>query len=190
MTNDDTSAHLPEPAAQRGWRPRRLRALALGAVLLGVGAASGFAAGSVSGMPFRMLGMAAHHGLDPQRVAARIDHGVDRMLNRVDASKEQRDKVSGIVKGAFGDLTALGINPWDAREKAIALLRADTVDPAAFEALRAEQISTADTASKRVVQALTEAAQVLTPEQRRELADRWERHGPHGHRGEKSEQNR
>lgn len=187
MTNDDTSGQVPEAAVRKTWRPRRLRALVLGTVLLGVGAASGFAAGSVSGMPFWMLNAATHHGLNPERVAKRIDHRVDRMLNRVDASQEQRDKVSGIVKGAFNDLTALGINPWDARQKALTLLRADTVDPAAFEALRAEQISTADAASKRVVQALTEAAQVLTPEQRRELADRWERHGP---RGKKGEQNR
>jgi protein CpxP len=190
MTNDDTSGQVPEAAAPKTWRPRRLRALALGVILLGVGAASGFAAGSVGGMPFWMLGAAGHHGLNPERAAKRIDRRVDRMLNRVDASSEQREKVSGIFKGAFNDVSALGIKPWETREKAIALLRADTIDPAAFEALRAEQISTADTASKRVVQALTEAAQVLTSEQRRELADRWERHGRHGHRAEKGEQNR
>jgi protein CpxP len=178
MTETGTGGQLSDPAAPRTRKRRRLRAIVLGTLLLGVGAASGFAAGSVNGMPFWMLNAATHHGHNPERVAKRIDRRVDRVLDRVDATSEQRDKVGGIVKGAFNDLTALGIKPWETREKAIALLRADTVDPAAFEAMRAEQISMADAASKRVVQALTEAAQVLTPEQRRELADRWDRHGP------------
>jgi Spy/CpxP family protein refolding chaperone len=188
MTETDTGGQLPDPAAPRTRKPRRLRAIVLGALLLGVGLASGFAAGTVNGMPFWMLGAATHHGLNPERVAKRIDRRVDRVLDRVDATSDQRDKVSGIVKGAFNDLTALGVKPWEARDKAIALLRADTIDPAAFETLRAEQISTADAASRRVVQALTEAAQVLTPEQRRELADRWERRGWRGHHGDRDRQ--
>ena len=65
--------------------------------------------------------------------------------------------------------------PWEARGKFVELLRADTIDPAAFETLRAEQIAKADAASKRVVQAMTEAASVLTVEQRRELTQRWEK---------------
>jgi protein CpxP len=175
MTETGTGQDLPQPAAPRTRRARPWRAAILGTVLLGVGAASGFAAGSLHGAPWWILGAAAHHQLNPERVSQRIDRRVDRVLDRVDASQEQRDKVSGILKGAFNDVTALGINPMEARDKFLGLLRADTIDPAAFEALRAEQVSTVDAASKRVVQALTEAAQVLTPEQRRELADRWER---------------
>jgi Spy/CpxP family protein refolding chaperone len=189
MTETDTNGQLPEPAP-KARRPRRLRAIVFGTLLLGVGVASGFAAGTVNGMPFWMMNAAVHHGLNPERVAKRIDHRVDRVLGRVDATDEQRDKVSGIIKGAFNDLTALGVKPWEVRAKAVALLRADTIDPAAFEALRAEQISMADAASKRIVQAMTEAAQVLTPEQRRELADRWERRGWRGHHGERGDRNR
>jgi protein CpxP len=190
MTETDTSGQLPETTAPKSRRPRRWRGVLLGTLLLGVGVASGFAAGTVNGMPFWMMNAAVHHGLSPERVAKRIDRRVDRALDRVDATTEQREKVSGIFKGAFNDLTALGIKPWETREKVLTLMRADTVDPAAFEALRAEQISMADTASKRVVQAMTEAAQVLTPEQRRELADRWERHGPHGHHAERGDKNK
>ena len=42
-----------------------------------------------------------------------------------------------------------------------------------MEKLRAEQIALADTVSKRVVQALGDAAEVLSPEQRRKLNDRF-----------------
>ena len=100
---------------------------------------------------------------------------MERVLSRVDATAEQRGKVSGITKAAISDLTAQGIMPWEARRKFVELLRADTIDPAAFETLRAEQISKADAASKRVVQAVTEAAAVLTVEQRRELTERWQK---------------
>jgi protein CpxP len=181
MTDTNTSGQLPEATPPKsGRKPRLWRGLLLGTMLLGVGAASGFAAGSVHGMPWWLLKAGAHHGLDPERIAKRIDHRVDRVLDRVDATEAQRDKVSGILKTTLTDLTGMGIRPWETHSRFIALMRADTIDPAAFEALRAEQISNADAASKRVVQALTEAAQVLTPAQRRELVERWDRHGPRG----------
>lgn len=184
MTDMNAGGQLPEAAPPK--RRRKLwRGALLGTLLLGVGAASGFAAGSVHGMPWWLLKAGAHHRLDPERIAKRIDNRVDRVLDRVDATNEQRGKVSGILKTAMTDLTVLGIRPWETHAKFIELMRADTIDPAAFEALRAEQISTADAASKRVVQALTEAAQVLTPAQRRELVERWDRHGRRwGGRGE------
>jgi len=73
------------------------------------------------------------------------------------------------------DITNLGVHPLDARNKLGQLLAADTVDPAAIEALRVEQLGKMDAASKRVTQAMTEAAAVLTPEQRRQLIDRWQK---------------
>jgi Spy/CpxP family protein refolding chaperone len=47
-----------------------------------------------------------------------------------------------------------------------------SIDRAALEALRAEQLALADAASKRFIQALGDAAEVLTPEQRRNLDER------------------
>jgi Spy/CpxP family protein refolding chaperone len=41
--------------------------------------------------------------------------------------------------------------------------------------LRAEQVGLAETASKRIAQALADAADVLSPEQRRKVAD-WMAH--------------
>ena len=51
------------------------------------------------------------------------------------------------------------------------LLTQPSVDRAAIEAFRAEQIALADAASKRIAQALADAAEVLTPEQRRKIDD-------------------
>jgi Spy/CpxP family protein refolding chaperone len=62
-----------------------------------------------------------------------------------------------------------------ARAKAIALMSAPTIDRAAIETLRVEQIGLADTASKRIAQALADTAEVLSPEQRVKLAERMQR---------------
>ncbi|NJM34686.1 MAG: periplasmic heavy metal sensor, partial [Rhodomicrobium sp.] len=96
-------------------------------------------------------------------------------LSRVEASPEQKAKVGTVIKTAVNDLAALGVKPWEMRAQFIELMRADTVDAAALEALRAEQLGKIDAASKRIVQAMTEAAEALTPEQRRELTDRWQK---------------
>ena len=61
-----------------------------------------------------------------------------------------------------------------ARKRAVELLAEPTVDRAAIEALRAEQVARADAASKRLARALGDAAEVLTPEQRKQLAERIE----------------
>ena len=58
-------------------------------------------------------------------------------------------------------------------------MTAPTVDRTAIERLRAEQIGLAETASKRIAQALADAAEVLSPEQRRKVAD-WMAHGGRG----------
>ncbi len=179
MTDTGTSARDEGPApAQTGRGRRRWRGAIIGAALFAVGSASGFAVATAHGMPWWMLGAAAHHRFDPERVAARVEHRVDRVLARVDATAEQRGKVSGITKATITDLSALGVAPWEVRGKFVELLRADTIDPAAFETLRAEQISKADAASKRIVQGVTEAASVLTVEQRRELTERWQKRMP------------
>ena len=52
------------------------------------------------------------------------------------------------------------------------LLTQPTVDRAAIETLRTEQLALADAASKRFAQALGDTAEVLTPEQRRKIDDR------------------
>lgn len=174
MTDTET-APAPQPRKRRRWT-----GVLLGTALLGIGAVSGFAAAKMHGSPWWIMS-AAHAHFDPARMTERVDRRVNRVLSRVDATNEQRAQVSAIVKSGLNDLQALNVKPWEARGKVLELLRADTVDPAALETLRAEHIAAADAASKRIVQAVSEAAAVLTPQQRRELTERWSRrHWRHG----------
>jgi len=57
-----------------------------------------------------------------------------------------------------------------ARTSARELLTQQTIDRTAIEKLRADQIAIYDAASKRLVQAVADAAEALTPEQRRKLS--------------------
>jgi Spy/CpxP family protein refolding chaperone len=67
----------------------------------------------------------------------------------------------------------------DARTAVVELMSAPTLDRAAAETLRAERIAAIDEASKKMTAAMLDAAEVLTPEQRAELAKHLgERKGP------------
>jgi Spy/CpxP family protein refolding chaperone len=99
----------------------------------------------------------------------------------IDATDEQKQRLAPIVKQAAKDLLPMREKMRDARKKAVELLTQDSIDRVAIETLRAEQIRFAEQASSRVAQALADAAEVLTPAQRKELAGRISRW--HGHRG-------
>jgi periplasmic protein CpxP/Spy len=112
---------------------------------------------------------------------AQVDDHVDRMTKHMaidlDATQEQQVKIANIAKAALADLRPLREKAEGARSQAISLLTAPTIDRSAIERLRAEQVGLVETASKRIAQALADAAEVLTPEQRRKVAE-WMTVGP------------
>jgi Spy/CpxP family protein refolding chaperone len=119
---------------------------------------------------------------------AQIDDRIDRMTKHMaielDATADQQAKIAGIAKSAVTDLRAMREKAQAARTQAVSLLTAQTIDRTAIERLRTEQIALAETASKRIAQALADSAEVLNPEQRKKVAD-WVTSGPWSrwHRG-------
>jgi protein CpxP len=122
-----------------------------------------------------------HHG---PISAADLDKHLDRMLKHlyveIDATEEQKRRLEPIAKQAAKDLLPLRDNLRAGRGQAIELLTQERVEPRAIEALRAKQIELADQASRRLTQAIAEAAEVLTPAQRKELAAHAARRWGHG----------
>jgi Spy/CpxP family protein refolding chaperone len=106
---------------------------------------------------------------DPARVEDGADRAVRHLAIEIDATNEQQDKLRAIVKEAVKDLLPMRDKAVSARQRGRVLLTQPTIDRAAIEALRAEQLALADAASKRFAQALGDAAEVLTPEQRRKI---------------------
>ena len=113
-------------------------------------------------------GMHGRHGMhaqmDPAKMAEHIDAMVAKLLP--DGTPEQKAKLAAIAKSAVTDLAPVRAQLQAARQSAHALLMAPKVDRAALEQLRAEQIAALDAASKRMLTAVEDAADLLTPEQR------------------------
>jgi len=122
--------------------------------------------------------------------------GIERMLDAADANDAQAAEIRTIIEAARGDILPLvGALP-EHRTELMALLGAETLDRAAFEALRQQMLDTADEVSARALAGFLDAAEVLTPEQRATLlaerGSRMERgmgpwHGPRGGWGQRGE---
>jgi Spy/CpxP family protein refolding chaperone len=156
----------------RFWRRTsvKLGAVALAAVALAACGHGGPRGGGFGDGPRGMRGAA----MDPQQVDARIDRMVQWVLSDVNATDDQKQKVSAIAKSAAADLRPLYGKAREARRAGVDLLAQPSVDRSALERLRAEQSQAMDAGSKRVTQALADIADVLTPEQRLRLKERME----------------
>ena len=177
------STETPQaPIAGRDTPRRRfLRRAAIATLIAGVATGIGFKAFAYAGYGGWHRGGFMGAPVDP----ARLDEHLERMLKHVyveiDATDAQKQLLAPIVKNAARDLLPLRARFHDARRQAVELLSRDSVDRAALETLRDAQLQLADQASRRFTQALADIADVLTPEQRRQLAERIGRwHGHHG----------
>jgi Spy/CpxP family protein refolding chaperone len=98
--------------------------------------------------------------------------GLERMLDGVNATAEQRTQIKAIFERAVADLKAQRDAGKSTRDQFMTLFTQPTVDANAVESLRAQTMQQHDQASRRMVQAMVEASRVLTPEQRKQLAER------------------
>lgn len=130
------------------------------AALIAIGAGAAIAQGVGKGPG----GFGGHMGM---RFA---EHRFEKVMDEIDATDEQQDRIWAIVDRTRADLRPMGREFRAMREEVAALLSAPTIDKAAVEALRVKRIAEVDEASKKAVAAIVEAAEVLTPEQRAKLA--------------------
>jgi protein CpxP len=173
QSNATSSSPTPPPA--RTCRGRRgVFFIALLAVAVAVGLTANMLTTAFG------QGFAWHHdgfmgGIGGPLTPAQIDDRIDRMTKHMaielDANADQQSKIAGIAKAAVHDLLPLREKANAAHGQAIALLTAPTIDRTAIERLRTEQVGLAETASKRIAQAAADASEVLSPDQRRKIAD-------------------
>jgi Spy/CpxP family protein refolding chaperone len=109
---------------------------------------------------------------DPAQAEERADRMIRHLAIEADATAEQQEQLRAIARAAVKDLVPMREKAVAARQRARTLLTQATVDRSAIESFRAEQIALADAASRRLAQALADAAETLTPDQRRKLDDR------------------
>lgn len=168
-TSPASSSGRPARCHRRG---RRFAAVALGLGLLAV----------VGTVALRASGQGQHHGfghgpfnghsLCEGNTDKHVARAVGWMIDDIKGTPDQEQKLTAIARSAVADLCDLKGQAHDNHLQAVAILTKDTVDRAALEAVRANQMELANTASTRLTKAIADAADVLTPAQRIELAAR------------------
>jgi Spy/CpxP family protein refolding chaperone len=121
---------------------------------------------------------ASRDPVDPEIASARAAFATDWILRRIDASEEQRQQVQAIVQAAVKDLLPMRDQHHQHRQDLRQALTQPTINRDALGEIRRAELQLADEASSRLVEAIADAAEVLTPEQRAKLADlatRWHR---------------
>lgn len=187
--SDVANTPAPTPNPQPRSRGRRITWIAVAALAVGltVGAASttAFSRGGFGpGYGFGPGGWHGHgfmgRGFDPAQAEARADRTVRHLAVELDATNEQQDKLRAVVKNAVKDILPMREKVQTARDQARKILTEPTVNRSEIEKLRAEHVALADTFSRRVAQAFTDAAEILTPEQRKKINDLLPAGGPMG----------
>lgn len=147
----------------------RVALLAGVVVVLGLGAIGAVGAAQARG-PFNGWGP----GFGGPMIGSMLDHA----LGSVDANDTQRAEIRGIVDQASTDIGTMTGDIDDLHDQIKTLLAAQTIDRAAFEALRQDVLATGDAVSARAMEAFLDAAEVLTPDQRGKLLEQQRGFGP------------
>ena len=101
-----------------------------------------------------------------------LGRGVDHMLDGLGATDAQRTQIKQIATAAATDLKAQRGAGRALHDKGMQIFAAPTVDAAAAESVRQQMLAQHDQASKRMLQAMLDVSNVLTPEQRAKMAAR------------------
>jgi Spy/CpxP family protein refolding chaperone len=120
-----------------------------------------------------------HHPMGGAEMLPMGGRGLERMLDGVNATAEQRTQIEQITQAARKDMLAERDARRALREQALTLFAQPTVDAAAAEALRQQMLAQHDRNSQRMTQAMLEVSRVLTPEQRQQIAERVKQRGEH-----------
>jgi periplasmic protein CpxP/Spy len=113
-----------------------------------------------------------HGTMDTEEMAAHLQVHIEHVLEQVDASPEQQARIKDIVAAATKDLEALHEQHGGVHRQLHEIFTAPVIDRAKLEAVRAEHIQALDAASQRCATALADAAEVLTPAQRKTLGEK------------------
>ena len=125
---------------------------------------------------------AGPRGHGPAEVGQMGGRGMDRMLDAVNATAEQRAQIRQIHEAARADMRAQHETQRGLREQMRQLFTQPTVDANAVEALRQQMMAGHDRRSQRMTQAMIVASRALTPEQRKHTGAREQRRGARARR--------
>ena len=190
---------------QKSWfQKNKVIAIATGAALV-VGSAYGVQAVANSKTGAHMMVLASdgggwrghgHRGGFAHMTDAQIEKKINRIVKHVaieiDATPEQQTRISTLFTAVAKDIKPMRGEMRDSARKIHSLLMADKIDREALEKIRAARLADAERVSKAIVNAVAEAAEILSPDQRKVLEERVQQfrsmrrgwgHGRGWHRG-------
>jgi len=165
MTSHD---NLSKPSCNHKSRGRHRwgrRALLSLALLLGLGGVA-IAAGP-----------SMHHPRTPEEARAHVDGMIDHLIEKVDGSEAQRTALKAIAGRTAPQMEALHSEGRDIKGELRDLLTAEKIDRAALEEARKDAVDLVERGSKLVLGGVADAAETLTPAQRRQIAETIARFG-------------
>ncbi len=134
---------------------------------------------------FRTDNMMAHRGGADATARSEkyAERRTDRMFDRIKATPEQREKIRSFMSNSKVDMRAQQQVRMDNQKAMSAALAAPTIDRIAIEKLRSAQLAQVEVQSKKRTDTMIAIAEVLSPEQRQEMAKMMTRGDNRGHRG-------
>jgi len=155
-------------ATRRNWR-------------IGAAMATAFVVGGLAfsglGAVAQDAGMGAMMGGPGHAHAAAMAH-MTAELDAVGATADQKSRIATLLHAGLGPMMEAHGGMRDVHGELMRILTQPTIDRAALEQLRAGEIARLDQASRTATQALADAAEVLSPDQRAKLAARLAEHHP------------
>lgn len=139
-------------------------------VLIGVAVALASYLPGCTGHPRHQRGFVMEDG--PQR----IHKGTGWALTQVDATEEQRQEVATILQGLDPDVVRWQEERQALKARFIQALAAEQVNPNELATIKSAGVELADQALSRTVEVVLKVSDVLTPEQRQELVEKWRAH--------------
>lgn len=118
------------------------------------------------------------HGGTPEEHQAFVQKRVDRMLEKVKATDDQKTRIHAALDSARPQFQALRAERQKLHQQAAAALTADQVDPNTIEQLRQQGVKLADQSSAIMSRTLVQVANILTPAQRKEAMEHFRMHAP------------
>ena len=119
-----------------------------------------------------------HHWKDAS-VSERMNHMSERLMHKVDATDEQETQIKAILKKYEPNFKDMRSEHKTHHDAFLTALQQDTVNQAELEQIRKGISSQMNDKSIVMTQMIAEVANVLTVEQRKELADGWENRRHH-----------
>lgn len=116
-----------------------------------------------------------HKDLSPAEMKERMGRRSDWVLKTVDATPEQRDKISAVLEGFIPEAIKFREDRKALRERFKKTLSADEIDEAELAEIRTATKALMEKSMERGLDTIFEISKVLTPEQRRKLIEKWEK---------------